>query len=147
MKRREVLAIFASWSASSLIRAAAIPPVSLRGTLLQTPEKPSAIVAPNHHRISLAGDESSTGVLLDERLQGVDFEVLGHYTSADRFLVDPIHTRSLFVHKLADSGDKSDKRMIVTYWCDVCSIRTYTPGLCWCCRKYTDLDLRESDDR
>jgi hypothetical protein len=45
----------------------------------------------------------------------------------------------MFVHQ-------GGKRLFVTYWCDVCSIRTYTPGLCLCCRKETDLDLRESLD-
>ena len=34
---------------------------------------------------------------------------------------------------------------MVTYWCEVCAIRSYTPGLCVCCRDETTLDLRDPD--
>jgi hypothetical protein len=34
---------------------------------------------------------------------------------------------------------------MVTYWCAVCAIRTFTPGICWCCREETELDLLEPD--
>jgi hypothetical protein len=90
--------------------------------------------------IALHGDDPTMGVLRDKRLDGVDLEAIGHFESPDRFEVDGIHTRALFVHK-------DGKRLMITYWCDVCYIRTYTPGVCWCCQKYTDLDLRESDDQ
>jgi hypothetical protein len=70
---------------------------------------------------------------------GTDFEAIGHFNSPDHFEIDPIHTRSMFVHK-------DGQRLMITYWCDVCYIRTYTPGTCVCCQKYTDLDLRESDE-
>jgi hypothetical protein len=36
---------------------------------------------------------------------------------------------------------------VITYWCDVCSIRTYTPGKCWCCQQETTLDLRDPDQQ
>ena len=62
----------------------------------------------------------------------------GRFTAPDQFVVDPIHTRAMFVHK--DGHVK-----VITYWCDVCSIRTYTPGPCWCCQKETLLDLRDPD--
>ena len=66
-------------------------------------------------------------------------EAIGHFNAPDHFEIDRIHTRAMFVHK-------NGKRLMITYWCDVCYIRTYTPGNCVCCQKYTDLDLRESDD-
>lgn len=86
--------------------------------------------------IELDGDGPTLGVLNDRRLAGEDFEAIGHFAGPGKFQVDPIHLRSMFVHKGA-------KRLMVTYWCDVCYIRTYTPGVCWCCQKYTDLDLIE----
>jgi hypothetical protein len=35
----------------------------------------------------------------------------------------------------------------VTYWCEVCSIRSYAPGPCWCCQRETTLDLRDPDEK
>lgn len=86
-----------------------------------------------------AGDEPTMGVLRDKRLLGFDMELLGEFSAPDRFTVNPIHTRSIFVHR-------NGKRLMVTYWCDVCAIRTYTPGKCWCCQDETALDLLEKDD-
>lgn len=85
----------------------------------------------------LEGDEPTNGVLGDRRLAEADLELIGQFTATDQFLVDPIHTRSMFVHK-------DGKRLYITYWCEVCAIRTYTPGLCVCCQQETQLDLRES---
>jgi hypothetical protein len=85
----------------------------------------------------LAGDEPTVGVLKDKRLAGVDFEVLGKL-EAGKVTVGPIHTRAMFVHK-------NGKRLMVTYWCEVCYIRTYTPGVCWCCQDDTALDLLDPD--
>ena len=89
--------------------------------------------------IQLSGDDATLGVLNDPRLDGADFEVLGHAIDPKHFEVDKIHTRSLFAYQ-------AGKRLMITYWCDVCYIRTYTPGKCWCCQKDTDLDLRETLD-
>jgi len=121
-----------------LVRAASVPGLSIRGKLTRLPEeKPALEVGPN--KLSyLEGDQASLGVLNDQRLWGTDFEAVGHFTMPGHFQIDPIHTRSMFVHK-------DGKRLLITYWCDVCYIRTYTPGTCVCCQKYTDLDLRESD--
>ena len=113
-------------------------PASIRGTLLQRPGKPPAIETADHHIISLDGDAPTQGVLNDKRLGGFDLEVKGHFTAPDHFLVDPIHTRAMFVHR--DGHLK-----VITYWCDTCSIRTYAPGPCWCCQKETTLDLRDPD--
>ena len=113
-------------------------PVSIRGTLVERPGKPPALETADHHIISLNGDDATKGVLNDKRMAGFDLEAKGHFTAPDQFLVDPIHTRAMFVHK--DGHVK-----VITYWCDVCSIRTYTPGPCWCCQKETTLDLRDPD--
>lgn len=122
--------IFALVFAPAILRAAG----SVRGTLTQA----ATLTTPGGKTIALDGDDSTRAVLNDERLRGTDFEALGHFTAASRFLVDPIHQRAMFVHK-------DGKRLLITYWCDVCYIRTYVPGNCRCCQKYTDLDLREND--
>jgi len=85
----------------------------------------------------LSGDDDTLGVLNDQRLAGSDFEVIGGATG-DAVAIEPIYTAALFAYK-------DGKRLRVTYWCDVCAIRTYTPGLCWCCREETVLDLRDPD--
>ena len=118
-------------AAAARLRAAGT--AGLRGKLKAG--RPATLVA--EKSVVLSGDEDTKGVLGDKRLDGTDFEVVGHFTDPEHFEVDKIHTRSLFVHQGA-------KRLMVTYWCDVCYIRTYTPGICWCCQKYTDLDLRET---
>ena len=113
-------------------------PATIRGTLVQRPGKPPALETAGHKFISLDGDEPTKGVLNDKRLAGFDLEAKGRFTAPDQFLVDPIHTQAMFVHK--DGHVK-----VITYWCDVCSIRTYSPGPCWCCQKETTLDLRDPD--
>ncbi len=113
-------------------------PATVRGTLVQRAGQPPALETADHRMISLDGDQPTKGVLNDKRLAGFDLEAKGHFTAPDQFLVDPIHTKAMFVHK--DGHIK-----VITYWCDVCSIRTYTPGPCWCCQKETLLDLRDPD--
>lgn len=110
--------------------------VSLRGKLRHGER---ASIEAGGQRVQLTGDEATIKVLEDERLRDMDFEAVGRWIDKTRFDVERIHTRSLFVHK-------DGKRLMVTYWCDVCYIRTYSPGICWCCQKNTDLDLRESID-
>ena len=106
----------------------------IRGKLATSKTNPELNTG-DGRRIPLTGDAPTIGVLGDDRLQGVDFEAAG--TPGEKFQIDPIHTKAMFVHK-------DGKKLMITYWCDVCYIRTYTPGICWCCQKETDLDLRES---
>lgn len=113
-------------------------PETIRGTLVARSGKP-ALETADHRFISLGGDEPTRRVLNDKRLAGFDLEAKGHFTAPDQFEIDPIHTKSMFVHK--DGHVK-----VITYWCDVCSIRTYSPGPCWCCQKETTLDLRDPDE-
>jgi hypothetical protein len=64
-------------------------------------------------------------VLNDKRLAGFDLEAKGRFTG-------PVH--------------KDGHVKVITYWCDVCSIRTYTPGPCRCGQKEPLLDLRDPDE-
>ena len=114
--------------------------VKIRGKLLQQAGKPPAIQTADQKLIFLDGDDATKGVLNDKRLAGFDLEARGHFTAPDRFLVEHIHTKALFVYK--DGHPK-----LITYWCDVCAIRTYTPGICVCCQDYTTLDLRDPDEQ
>ena len=109
---------------------------SLRGRLRQLSGNKSALETASGKLVEVRGDEPTTGVLNDRRLAGQDLELIGERKSTDLFLVDPIHTKAMFVHK-------DGKRYFITYWCDICSIRTYTPGKCWCCQEETRIDLRE----
>ena len=107
---------------------------TIRGKLTQQDSKP-AIVISDHQIAPLDGDGPTRGILNDKRLAGADLEAAGHFAGAV-FMVDPIHTKALHVHK-------DGKRLTISYWCDTCSIRTYTPGICWCCQEETELDLRD----
>ena len=85
--------------------------------------------------IQLNGDTQTTAVLHDQRLAGSTLELHGHYEHGV-FQVNPRHTKTMFVKK-------DGKLLAITYWCDVCSIRSYAPGLCVCCQQETHLDLRD----
>lgn len=109
---------------------------TVRGKLIQSPGKPPAVETADHKLIALDGDDPTRGVLNDKRLSGFDLSAKGHFVTPGHFLVDPIHTRAVLVYK-------TGRAKYVTYWCDTCSIRSYSPGLCWCCQEETTLDLRD----
>jgi len=109
---------------------------SVEGILTAAPDGRPALRTKAGRLIFLEGDKATVGVLRDTRLKDSNFEAVGHFTAPDQFTIDPIYKRALFVHK-------DGKRLMVTYWCDVCGIRSYTPGPCWCCQQDTALDLRE----
>ena len=112
--------------------------VTVRGKLTIHEGQPATLETPDHRTVSLDGDETTRKVLGDRRLNGFELQVKGHFTAAGRFQIDPAHTHSTLVNK--DGHLK-----MVTYWCEVCAIRSYTPGLCVCCRDETTLDLRDPD--
>jgi hypothetical protein len=124
---------------SAACYAGASAPTSIRGKLIQQDGKPALEVGANK-LISLDGDEPTRGVLKDKRLAGADLEAAGHFASPGLFVVDPIHTKALHVYH-------DGKRHTISYWCEVCSIRTYTPGICWCCQEETALDLKEDSKK
>ena len=133
MTRRLFITLFTA----ALSGFAAVPGLSIRGKLVQAEGQSPALEPTGQKRVQLQGDQPTMGALNDQRLAGADLEAVGHFNSPGLFEIDPIHTRALFIHK-------DGKKLYVTYWCDVCYIRTYTPGICVCCQKYTDLDLRDT---
>jgi hypothetical protein len=110
---------------------------SLRGKLVQNEGKPPAIETAAHKLVAVEGERETLAVLSDDRLKGADLELLGDYAAPDRFTVGSFYTsKSMIVHK-------DGKRYTISYWCPVCSIRTYTPGRCMCCQQDTHLELEE----
>jgi hypothetical protein len=134
IRRRRFLLLLTS---TPLLAATAEPGSKLRGKLTKGPGDKPALQLANGQLVTLTGDDDTLGVLRDARLAGSDFEVIGK-RNADGFAINPIYMAALYAYK-------DGQRLRVTYWCDVCAIRTYTPGLCWCCRQETALDLRDPD--
>ena len=112
---------------------------TLRGKLVLVDSQPPVVETAEHKLVTLDGDEPTRKVLADVRLNGFTVEAKGRFTAADRFLIDPIHTRALLVRQ-------NGKLRMVTYWCDLCSIRSFTPGPCVCCQRETTLDLHDPDE-
>jgi hypothetical protein len=110
---------------------------SLRGKL--SPGARPSLVG-DRGSITLTGDPATMLVLADQRLKDMDFEAVGEQAGEPGvFRVGPLHKRSMFIHQ-------GGKRLMVTYWCAVCSIRTFTPGVCMCCQDDTAVDLVEKLD-
>ena len=140
LERRHFLGTLLLLPATALLAAqdtAKIAPpgsVALRGKL-ETPDAESAALRlRDGSLVQLHGDEQTEKVLHDERLKGLDFEAVGRRGADGSLTILPIHLAALFVYE-------KGKRLRVTYYCDVCSIRTYSPGVCMCCRKDTRIDL------
>jgi hypothetical protein len=110
----------------------------LRGRLVAGPDGGPALQVAEGNLIHLEGDKDTIGVTKDKRLLDADFEVSGEYVAPDRFRIGPIHKTAMWVHK-------DGTRYSISYWCPVCSIRSYTPGKCWCCQEETNLDLIPDD--
>jgi hypothetical protein len=122
------------------LAAAALAAETLHGKLDLHEGQPPILETAGHRKIALDGDETTRAVLGDLRVNGFEVEVRGHFTSPGNFLIDASHTHSLLVRR--DGHLK-----LITYWCDVCSIRAYTPGPCRCCQRETTLDLRDPDEK
>lgn len=109
---------------------------SVRGRLRQGGGQAPGIITREGKPIDLSGDPPTLGVLRDDRLKDADFEAMGHFAGPGQFEIDPIHKKALFVWR-------DGKRLLVTYWCEICSIRAWTPGNCQCCQRPMKLDLRD----
>jgi hypothetical protein len=135
MRRREMMLLLVP-----AIAAAEEGRARVRGKLGKDGEGRPVLLAEGGGEVRLTGDEDTMGVLRDERVIGSEFELVGERGQGGVFVVDPIHKKAMFVVR-------GGKRLFVTYWCDICSIRTYTPGKCWCCQEETELDIRERYDQ
>jgi hypothetical protein len=114
------------------------PSEMVEGKLVVREGRPSALAIAGRGAVTLQGDSETQKVLHDKRLDGADLKARGRFTGEAQFTVDPLHTKAMLVRK--------DGRLrLITYWCEICSIRTYSPGECWCCQRETTLDLRDPD--
>jgi hypothetical protein len=122
----------------SLFAADLGPGAKLRGKLSVREGKPATLETVDHQIVTLLGDDTTGKLLGDSRLSGFEVEARGHFVSPGRFQIDPSHTHSLMVRQ--DGHLK-----LISYWCDICSIRAYTPGPCVCCQRETTVDLIDPD--
>lgn len=83
----------------------------------------------------LEGDPETMAVLRDDRVEPEMFEAVGVEAGA-AFRIDPIFRKAMFVVR-------DGKSLVITYWCEVCAIRTYSPGKCQCCQDETAFDPRD----
>jgi len=120
-----LLTALGAWASETLL--------ALRGKLSPGPK----LVTPDGKSISLTGDKATMAVLNDARLKDMEVEATGEALAMGEFKIGPIHKKSMFVIR-------DGKKLQISYWCAVCSIRTYTPGVCMCCQDETELDLKES---
>jgi hypothetical protein len=100
---------------------------------------PGVVTTSDGRKISLTGDDPTKLVLEDKRLNGLDFEAVGEMKNGV-FVINPIHLRGIWVYR-------KGARLMVTYWCDICYIRTYSPGICWCCQEDTKFDPKDPNSK
>lgn len=131
-----------NWRSPTLVAAVCLclapsEAATLRGKLVEPGDRPPAIETAAHKLVVVGGDPQTLAVLGDARLAGADLELLGEFKTPALFVVGSFYTsKSMFVRK-------DGKKYTISYWCPVCSIRSYTPGRCVCCQQETHLDLEE----
>lgn len=102
-------------------------------------QTPGVLTTPKGKKVVLTGDDPTKLVLNDPRLNGLDVEVVG-VNQGKQFSINPIHLRGVWVYQKGE-------RLMVTYWCDICYIRTYSPGQCWCCQEDTRFDPKDPNSK
>ena len=131
MKRRTALLwLWAGWRLSGQTRRI------LRGQLLPLADGSVRLRDDGGREWRLEADAASQAVLSGPRVHAELFEAAGVETPPDVFRIDPIHKKAMFVVR-------GGKPLVITYWCEVCAIRTYSPGKCQCCQEETALDPRD----
>ncbi|HPT25475.1 MAG TPA: hypothetical protein PLZ95_03580 [Bryobacteraceae bacterium] len=131
MTRRHAILLFLP---ATIVRAE--DRLSVAGHLKPAPDGRVSLLTTGDRTIELAGDRSTMAVLHDPRVIREDFLALGEWKSKDAFQIDPIHKKALFVRRKREL-------LVITYWCEVCAIRTYAPGRCQCCQEETAFDPRD----
>jgi hypothetical protein len=112
----------------------------VRGKIIVKDGQPTVLETTDHKLVKLDGDDQTMKVLADPRVNGFEAQAKGRFATPDRFVIDPSHTHPMLVKK--DGHLK-----LVSYWCDICTIRSYAPGPCACCQKDTALDLIDPDHK
>jgi hypothetical protein len=108
----------------------------VRGRLVHEEGAAPVLRAEDGREWRLEGDAESQAVLHDERVRAEVFEAVGAAAPPDGFRIDPIYKKAMYVVR-------GGALLVITYWCEVCAIRTYSPGKCQCCQDETALDPRD----
>ena len=90
-------------------------------------DTPLAFLTSEGKSVRVAGDRFSNAQLRDPRLSDREWELEGTFQPDGRFEILKLFTM------------RQGKRHRVTYWCEVCYIRTHEPGRCMCCQAETEL--------
>lgn len=134
MTRRNAISL--SLLAPAWALALSDTPARLRGRLVHRPGEPPLLETSDGRRLRLEADPESIAVLQDDRVRPELFEAVGAPLSPGAFRIDPIYRKAMFVVR-------DGKSLVITYWCEVCAIRTYSPGKCQCCQDETAFDPRD----
>ena len=90
-------------------------------------DAPLTFVTSEGKRVPVAGDRFSNGQLLDPRLSEREWELEGKFQPNGHFEILKLFTI------------RKGNRHRVTYWCEICYIRSHEPGRCMCCQAETEL--------
>ena len=74
------------------------------------------------HRLSSLDEDERVVMLTDLRVRSRELQIEAWQDGEGRLAI--VRLRSVIDGRLHDPH----------FYCDVCSIRAHTPGLCWCCR-------------
>ena len=119
--------LFALMTAALLSGASTADSQVLHGRIRQDPGKPPVVQTSDGKSYTVSGDDFTKAQMADPKLNGRDVELEGRFAGPGQF--DALKLFTI----------KDGKRYKVTYWCDVCSIRTHMPGRCMCCQGETEL--------
>ena len=103
---------------------------TVRGSIEAVEDGPVYLVAESGKKLELDIEEADAyHTFHDPELADRTWELEGFHKPGDHFEV-----RKLFTVK-------DGKRFHVTYYCEICHITSYRPGMCMCCQE--DVELRE----
>ncbi len=98
---------------------------TLTGVLGHDKDAPVLRVKDKSYRLDTSDDEIEL-TLADKRIAGKTLQMEGKWKDPQTFEVQ----RFFSVH--------NGKLFRVTYYCNICNITTYKPGLCMCCQNPTE---------
>jgi len=90
-------------------------------------DEPLVFVTQQGREVAVYGDQGAEKQLRDPRLAERQWELEGRFAPGGRFEIVRLFTV------------KNGQRFRVTYYCDICHIRTHEPGRCMCCQEETEL--------
>ena len=106
--------------------ASAKPEATITGRLAH--ENKTPVLKANGKTVRLlSSDDYANAILHEPRFVGRELRLEGRWKSADTFDADRLFSV------------RDGKLFKVIYYCDVCNITSYKPGLCDCCQQPTEV--------